>query len=328
MAPSELASVRRVALVLAAAAATAHSVDEGLRTGYSEQEALEFAYLSTAAYCGAPRFSRRALEAWRCGAACSHVHGMRSARQVLADGNWADASALVGRLRGRCVVAFRGTADRTDWLEDLKSGWHTDANLHGFNCSSGNASCRVGSGWLAVYQAIRDYVRGNLSAIGCRPGARIAFAGHSLGAATAQLAMFDLGTQGYRVDRSYVFGSPRTGDASWAMAFEALFGSSSLYRVNLDRDPVPHVPMRDLGFVHASTEVFYKGNTSGGFVTCDMHDKGERCSGQYHHLSQLILGCVSRVQHCDHLRYMTARKVIPMDGASCVNDALMTEVQV
>lgn len=279
------------------------------------------AYLSTAAYCGAPRYSREALEAWKCGPACDHVRGVHSVRQVWADPHFAvEASAFIGKYRGRCLVAFRGTADGTEWLEDLRSGFRKKLSAGGIECRHGGSDCWVGSGWLAAYGAVRPFLLGNLTDIGCRKGSRLFITGHSLGGAAAQLAMYDLAGKGYRVQRSYVFGSPRAGNNAWAGAFEERLGTKAVFRVTHRQDPVPHLPPKALGFFDIPTEVFYIGNVTQGYQLCDGSQHYEDCSSIFKHLSEMIARCLHSIHNCDHLMYMTPLKVTRMDGATCAVD--------
>eukprot|EP00451_Oxyrrhis_marina_P009827 CAMPEP_0204325948 /NCGR_PEP_ID=MMETSP0469-20131031/11422_1 /ASSEMBLY_ACC=CAM_ASM_000384 /TAXON_ID=2969 /ORGANISM="Oxyrrhis marina" /LENGTH=89 /DNA_ID=CAMNT_0051307893 /DNA_START=19 /DNA_END=284 /DNA_ORIENTATION=- len=80
----------------------------GALGAYDEKEALDFAYMSAAAYCGYPHTSRTSLELWDCGPACSNVTGdVTDVRQIINDGK-TDAYGYVARRGDRCVLAFRG----------------------------------------------------------------------------------------------------------------------------------------------------------------------------------------------------------------------------
>jgi hypothetical protein len=48
------------------------------------------------------------------------------------------------------------------------------------------------------------------------------------------------------------------------------------------RDPVPHLPKEDWGFLHVNTEVFYKGTVKqGGYICHDESGEDKNCSNQY-----------------------------------------------
>lgn len=166
---------------------------------------------------------------------------------------------------------------------------------------------------MVTYAALRENLKGNLTAIGCAPGSEVAVTGHSLGAAVAQLAMFDLAGDGYRIVRSYVFGSPRVGNQAWAMAFQARLAGTEVYLVTHGRDPVPHLPLASFGFTHTAAEVFYRNTTAEGYSVCPEPEPG-RCAASYRSLSVLIFECVRHVANCDHVWYMLDRKDIPMGG--------------
>lgn len=296
----------------------AHSSKEVARAPYDVHLALEYAYISTAAYCGTPKSPRKTLEAWRCGPACDHVQGMQRVQQVVSDKG--SISALIGRLHGRCVVGFRGSARIKNWLLNLASAWHANPNRYGINCTSEGKDCWVGSGWLRAYRRIREYIRGNLTAIGCQPGRdNVTVTGHSLGAAVAQIAMFDFSAQGYHIDTSYVFGSPRVGDTTWARAFETRLGLSTVFRVTFHHDPVPRLPSQTFGYMHAGTEVYYKSNMSEVYVVCAVPGEDPSCINSSGDIIKLIKRCLKG--NCDHLKYMAPEKTISMSGASCAAHA-------
>ena len=64
-------------------------------TQYSQDEALLWANIAAAAYCGYPKTSTASLEAWDCGPMCDAVAGMTDVRQIVQYEN-NDAYAFVG----------------------------------------------------------------------------------------------------------------------------------------------------------------------------------------------------------------------------------------
>merc|ERR1719265_392241 len=101
---------------------------------YDESQALLHANLVTAAYCGYPKTTQESLEAWNCGPACDAVEGMSDVKQI-----WSheknDAFAFVGKLKGECVLAFRGTSDLAGWITDLSSLDLVDLTGQGVTCN-------------------------------------------------------------------------------------------------------------------------------------------------------------------------------------------------
>ena len=95
--------------------------------------------------------------------------------------------------------------------------------------------------------------------------------GHSLGAAIATHAVAHLLANKVKVTDFYNFGSPRVGDAKFTVWFNQIYGGSGHFkaRVTHRKDPVPHLPFEDWGFLHVNTEVFYKGSKKEGGYVCN-----------------------------------------------------------
>ena len=106
----------------------------------------------------------------------------------------------------------------------------------------------------------------------------------------------------------YTFGSPRVGDGKFAVWFDERFGNSNFKaRVTHNRDPVPHLPLIDMGFTHVSTEIFYKGAVKSGFTVCkDGSGKEDmKCSDQYYvdpsipdHITYMDIDFTSNILKC------------------------------
>jgi len=182
------------------------------RATYSPQLALAATYIAGAAYCGPPSFSSSKLAAWACGPECGNVS---MSNVQLISGKDDDAFGYVGVRQGQCVVAFRGTSDLKGWMEDLESA--ATAKLSG--CSYQGKPCYVGDGFLSNYQSMAPAMKAALSKLGCSSGPPVWVIGHSLGAAEATLAMWDLHASGVKLAAGYTFGQPRVGDAAFAQAF-------------------------------------------------------------------------------------------------------------
>lgn len=263
---------------------------------YSQQEAVQFAYLSSAAYCDSS-----ALQTWECGA-CQYVPGMADVR-TYADAS-IDAYAFIGRLHGQCVLAFRGTSSMNGWMQDISSLATTD--LPG--CSHEGASCQVGQGFLQNYQALAGSIKEGLAAIGCSKSSPLAVTGHSLGAAMATLALFDLHGSGYNLTKAYNFGSPRVGDAAFARSFDSALAEVPVFRVTRADDPIVYLPAEG-PFHHVATEVYYRGATTEGYRICDGSGEDPSCADQNPQgdVAGLLLQCAIPCS-CGHLRYMEPAK--------------------
>lgn len=306
-----------------------HGDREERNYSYDQSWAIQNAYMATAAYCGYPGVPNdTALEEWRCGPACdnvpnmSHVRVVRSVKKI-------DAYAYVGVQDGRCVLAFRGTSNVAGWITDLKSARMVDLNAVGVLCQFEGRPCMVGDGFIDNYVSIAQYIQGNLSEIGCDQGALwsrgLTVTGHSLGAAEAVIAMYDLKTKGYKILDAVTIGQPRVGDITFARAFEAAFGSLAIpFRVTHAQDPVVHLPPEVMGFRHIGTEVFYDGNVSQGYKVCTAPGEvplpeDPACADRYWNLPEMVYNCVRDHRiHCDHLTYYQDVMAVRIDGATCL----------
>ncbi|CEF59639.1 Lipase, class 3 family-containing protein [Strongyloides ratti] len=108
--------------------------------------------------------------------------------------------------------------------------------------------------------------------------------GHSLGAAMASIGATTISYLKYTNVNNVkllTFGEPRTGDKDYAMAVDNLISYS--YRVIHSKDPVPHLPYKNLlGYVHHKREVFYDNNMAPGsnYSICSDEDDSDKCSNK------------------------------------------------
>jgi hypothetical protein len=276
---------------------------------YDPAAALRYSYAATAAYCGGRKFEDAQLLRWRCGEACDRAP-LADVRLMWDRGT--DAFAVAGLLAEKCVLAFRGTTDLSGWIRDLQSG----RSKRLANCSHEGTPCRIGEGWLHNYQTLAPQIKINLNELQC---GSVAVIGHSLGAAEAVVAMYDLKRSGFNISEGYTYGQPRVGNYAFAEAFRTTFGDQVIpWRLTHGRDPIPHLPPMLLGFHHVRTEVFYPHNVSDGYTVCS-GGEDPTCSDQYVNLPGMLLRCTLGQKNCPHLWYLNGLKDIPMDGASCNN---------
>jgi predicted lipase len=244
--------------------------------------------------------------------------------RAIQSGKANDAFAYIGKKNGECLAVFRGTSDLAGWLEDLKSASLVDLKDYGLGeiCSFNGTTCKVGDGFMDNYNSVATFVKGNLTEIGCTTGSQLSITGHSLGAAEAAIAMFDLKHEGYDIVETYTFGQPRVGDEVFARAYEAAFGQTSsdtnAWRVTHADDPVPHLPFEFMGFTHISTEVWYESTTAKGYKVCDGSGEDPTCSNSKSDLVPVASAtCATDQAKCANLNYMTDSKTISMSGESC-----------
>ena len=106
--------------------------------------------------------------------------------------------------------------------------------------------------WNEVHQYLWDYRKAH-------PHSEIVFAGHSLGAALATLAVSCFGGGNASL---YTFGCPRTGNEVFCQRVVNQ-ADQGVFRFVNGNDPVTHVPPEDLGYRHTSPplrHIDYEGN--------------------------------------------------------------------
>jgi len=189
---------------------------------------------------GGARWYAEICRAINCGGGAPGVRGAR----------WfytGASAALVGRIGGKCLVAFRGTANWGGVLQDIMSLRLVPL--------PGCPGCMVGDGILAGYNSLAGRIKGALRAQGC---SQVSVTGHSLGAAEAVVAVYDLSRSGFHITTSYTFGQPRVGNAAFHHAFAAALRGASFYRVVHGFDPI--VQVGPLGSTtHEGTRIYEAG---------------------------------------------------------------------
>jgi hypothetical protein len=141
------------------------------------------------------------------------------------------------------IVAFRGSADRRDWLTDFGVRfWYT-------------ACGRVHAGFWDSTSS----VMGNVAAVGPGP---VIVTGHSKGAAEALICARRLAEAGREVSAVITFGGPRVGDAAWRTGYNQLqmangkcLGDITQRWVH-EEDIVPRLPVWISGYRHVGHEYF------------------------------------------------------------------------
>lgn len=153
------------------------------------------------------------------------------------------------------VIAFRGTATGMEWVENLR------ATLTSLVGSTNNGGPMVESGFWSLYtsklstcpslqEMVRDEIGRVIRSYGDEP-LSITITGHSLGAALATLAAYDIATTFDHAPMVTVvsFGGPRVGNTSFRCQMEKS-GTKILRIVNSD-DVITKVP----GFVIDNNDV-------------------------------------------------------------------------
>jgi Lipase (class 3) len=144
---------------------------------------------------------------------------------------------------GDVVVAIRGTQGIWEWIHDI--------NFFLVPCPFLAAGGHTEDGFTDMYQSLRTDVAGGsttfVEEIGNlafpQPVRLVTACGHSLGGALATLLALDLTANGkapFNQPAVYTYGSPRTGDSSFAATYNQAVMNS--YRIANRLDIVPQLP--------------------------------------------------------------------------------------
>lgn len=261
-----------------------------LATSYDEALSAQYIWMAQVTDMDAAR-----LKNWTCGLACQEVKDVHSAR-VTEKGFPLDTRGLVARYGIReCIIAFRGSKTFMNYLLD-------DGNFIWTEPYHSCAGCKVHKGFYDSWKSLAAETIKELAALGC-DSKPIRLTGHSLGAAMAVLAFFDL-RQNYSVKHVYTYGQPRVGNQAWIDAFESRLEGIPYFRVVDYKDPVPRLPPRDFldesgrscGYRHPGPEVFYNATRIGSYHICPGGEDAN-CSDQYPLADCIAYGCC----HCSYL---------------------------
>ncbi|KAF1778809.1 Alpha/Beta hydrolase fold [Phytophthora cactorum] len=134
------------------------------------------------------------------------------------------------------VVAFRGSMDVTNWLDNL-----TFLKRRAYAQFPG---VMVHQGFYWAYRSVAPQVLDTLHKLRKEhPHASLMVTGHSLGGAVAAICAFELEyIEKIPVDALYTFGKPRVGNTNFSARLRN--ASMEVYRVTHFQDIVPHLPQR------------------------------------------------------------------------------------
>ncbi|KAI0336577.1 alpha/beta-hydrolase [Cubamyces sp. BRFM 1775] len=209
-----------------------------------------YTQFARAAYCDPSKTAN-----WSCGEACSANAGFQTAltggdgdaTQYYFVGYWPSQNAV--------VVAHQGT-DPTQFLSD-----ETDIDIPMTNLDSSlfpgvASSVLVHEGFANEHALTAAQILTTTKNLISQKGATsVITVGHSLGGALAELdALFmTLNLPSNIHVKSVTYGTPRVGNPDYASLFDGKV--PDFKRVNNEKDPIPIVPGRFLGFQHPHGEV-------------------------------------------------------------------------
>lgn len=148
---------------------------------------------------------------------------------------------FIARSSDVMLIAFRGTDQLTDWLDDLDV--RPESRPYGI----------VHAGFLAAFRRVEAQLKSALAGAGVR---RIWLTGHSLGGALATITAAELRPQSFT--GIYTYGQPRVVDAAARGMLDNTYAGRFVRFVN-NRDLVTRVPP---GFLHVGRLIHF--NASGG----------------------------------------------------------------
>uniref|UniRef100_A0AC34GVK0 Fungal lipase-like domain-containing protein n=1 Tax=Panagrolaimus sp. ES5 TaxID=591445 RepID=A0AC34GVK0_9BILA len=151
------------------------------------------------------------------------------------------------------IIAFRGTSN---FEQLLSQGWNSNEMVAFI--SGGKVSKSFFDGFNGIW--MNRGMRNDFYALKNRfPDYLFIFVGHSIGGAMASLAAATVISSGvFTVDKIslFTFGQPRTGDKTFANAYNALEIQTS--RIVHNRDIIPHLPsLNNSIYYHHRQEIWY-----------------------------------------------------------------------
>jgi len=242
---------------------------------YSTTTGLNLLYLSYAAYCPESQVS-----AWSCPFCTtftSHNGGAKLTITSTVEDSSKNLFGYIGYSGSTAYVVFRGTVSTslTNWYLDI------DFVYSDYSIPSSFGTGEVHTGFYEAWTTLKPQVQAAIQALRQqRTISQIYFTGHSLGAAITMLGALEVGTTLGIPLTVYTYGEPRVGNEAFAHYWESKI-TNSFRVVNYD-DIVPHLPTKDMGFWHTTTEIWYTTDTS--YRTCDSSGEDPNCMNSLRYL--------------------------------------------
>jgi len=174
-------------------------------TTYNQTLAFELLYMSASAFC-----PESAIEQWNC-EPCQLAPALAPGSIVYLSNATTNATGFVGKgASGTVYVSYRGSDNLENWLQDFDF-----AQLPWPMC----AGCMVHEGFYLDYLSTAEGLMAQLDTL---QGTAVLATGHSLGAAIAQVAAWEMAAAGFPLAGLIDFGQPRTGNGAYAAGFRSM----------------------------------------------------------------------------------------------------------
>jgi predicted lipase len=177
----------------------------------------------------------------------------------------------VRKAKQQIIVAFRGTANTENWLDNLKL-----FKAPFPYASRSQSDIQVHAGFLETYRPLRARYFAALNSLKALfPSYTIIFTGHSLGGALAQIGAADALSNlklNVKMVKVMAFSAPRAGNEDFANYLYSL--GVHIDRFVEENDIVPHLPPHSAGYTHVPGEKYYR---EGETYSC-LGGEDEECS--------------------------------------------------
>ncbi|TCD70529.1 hypothetical protein EIP91_002875 [Steccherinum ochraceum] len=209
-----------------------------------------YTQFARAAYCPTSKITN-----WNCGEACKANSGFEV---TLTGGDGNDVQLFfVGYwpAQNSVVVAHEGT-DPTQFLSVLTDGSVLQKNLDTSLFPGVPSSVWIHGGFAdAQAETASAILKETKRLISTKGATTVTLVGHSLGGAIAELdALFMKVNLPSNIHvKAVTYGTPRVGNAAWPAYFDSQV--PDFVRVNNEKDIIPIVPGRGLGFAHPHGEI-------------------------------------------------------------------------
>jgi triacylglycerol lipase len=171
-----------------------------------------------------------------------------------------DTEALVLPEPDCICVAFRGSTNLRDWIQDFKAAKHPRSDLI---YEPAGEVVQVHTGFMEDVESVSEdltHALRNLSPADPRlvtsaPTKPIFITGHSKGGAEAILFALELQRQNFPIAGVYTFGQPRVGNCIFRNIYNATLYEETFHMIN-ENDIVPRLPGWLMGYRHCGQEIF------------------------------------------------------------------------